>query len=233
VRVLSIVHGENARSGIFHEVTEAQGHRLEEWSLGWGTPLPQPLDAYDAVFVFGGAMHADQDDRHPWLRDETFLLQRLVDLRVPVLGVCLGAQLLARAVHSRVMPASEPEIGWYGVELTEEGAEDPVLGALPPRFDAFQWHYYTYAVPAGARELARSETCTQAFRLGDAAWGIQFHPEVTLEQVESWIADPEDPPPGDPDELRRETAAKIDAWSAIGRTLCGAFLETAARVPVG
>jgi GMP synthase (glutamine-hydrolysing) len=161
MHVLSIIHGEGARSGIFGEVTEEQGHAHDEWSLAWGTPLPRPLDDYDAVFVFGGSMHADQDDRHPWLREETFFLQRLLDVRIPVLGVCLGTQLLARAAHAPVYAASRPEIGWYPVELTEEAADDPVLGRLPQRFDAFQWHYYTYGVPACAVELARSEVCTQ------------------------------------------------------------------------
>ena len=134
MHVLSIIHGEGARSGIFGEVTEEQGHTHEEWSLAWRTPLPRPLDDYDAVFVFGGAMHADQDDHHPWLRDETFFLQRLLDCRIPVLGVCLGAQLLARAAHAPVGPAARPEIGWFPVELTEEAAHDPVLGRLPERF---------------------------------------------------------------------------------------------------
>src|SRR6266496_4741819 len=94
--------------------------------------------------------------------------------------LCLGVQLLARAAHSWVGPLAEPEIGWYEVELTAAGGADPVLGGLPERFEAFQWHYYTYGIPGGAQELARSERCTQAFRLGERVWGVQFHPEVTL-----------------------------------------------------
>ena len=233
MKLLGIIHGEGARSGIFGEVAEEQGHILEEWSPAWDRPLPRPLDDYDAVFVFGGAMHADQDDHHPWLRDETFLLQRILDLRVPVMGVCLGAQLLARAAHAPIGPASRPEIGWFPVELTEDAADDPVLSRLPERFEAFQWHYYTYGLPAGAVELARSEVCTQAFRLGDVAWAVQFHPEVTIQQVEQWIVDASDPPPaGSEEALRAESRDKIAGWNELGRTLCGAFLEAAARVPV-
>ena len=115
-----------------------------------------------------------------------------------MLGICLGAQLLAKAAHAPVYPAAEPEIGWYDVELTDAAAEDPVLGApARQRFEAFQWHYYTYGVPAGAVELARSAVCTQAFRLGDSAWGVQFHPEVTLAQVESWVDEEDEPMPID------------------------------------
>jgi GMP synthase (glutamine-hydrolysing) len=227
MHVLSVIHGTDARAELFAPAVEDSGHRLDEWSFGWGTPPPRPLDAYDAVLVFGGAMHADQDNHHPWLRDETLWLQQLLDRHTPVLGVCLGVQLLARASGASVerMPDG-PEIGWHRVELTDAGSEDPVLGALPPVFEALQWHHYSYGVPAGAVELARSAACTQAFRLGDACWGVQFHPEVTGAQLESWIADPTDPPPN-ADGLRSETLDKIAAWNDLGRSLCSAFLETA------
>jgi GMP synthase (glutamine-hydrolysing) len=230
VHVLSLVHGGNARGGVFDQVVREQGHVLEEWSLAWDTPPARPLDDYDAVLVFGGAMHADQDDHHPWLREETLLLQRMLDQHQPVLGVCLGAQLLARAAHAAVVPAPEPEIGWFEVELTPAARDDPVLGALPERFTAFQWHYYTYRLPAGAVELARSAVCSQAFRLGEAAWGVQFHPEVTEEQIRSWLVDDEDPPPAE-NRIAEETPDRIGEWNELGRRLCGAFVETAAAVP--
>ena len=169
-------------------------------------------------------MHADQEHRNPWLREENLFLQRLLDLGLPVLGVCLGAQLLAKAAHAGVGPATEPEIGWHPVELTAEAREDPVFAGLPERFEAFQWHYYTYGLPAGAVELARSPVCTQAFRLGDRAWGIQFHAEVTGAEAQSWIEDePDACSPG----LAEETRERIGDWSALGRDLCGAFLAVA------
>jgi GMP synthase-like glutamine amidotransferase len=228
VHVLALIHGEAVRAGVFADPVEERGHRLEEWSLAWGQPLPRPLDDYGAVLIFGGAMHADQDVRHPWLRDENMFLQRLLDLGLPMLGVCLGAQLLAKAAHAPVFPASEPEIGWYEVELTPAAADDPVLGGLPPRFEAFQWHYYSHGLPAGAEELARSSVCTQAFRLGERAWGVQFHPEVTLAQVEQWMA--EEPEALAAGRLLGETRQRIEAWNDLGRRLCSAFVEAAERV---
>jgi GMP synthase (glutamine-hydrolysing) len=230
VRVLSIVHGSEARTELFAPVVRERGHELYEWSVAWGSPPPRPLDDFGAVMVFGGAMHADQDEQHPWLRDETMLLEELLDRHVPILGVCLGAQLLARAAHAPVWALDEPEIGWYEVELAPEARDDPVLGGLPTRFDAFQWHYYTFGVPAGAVELARSAACTQAFRLGEWVWGVQFHPEVTEEQVRGWLAREELPPGFDRAVLEAETAQKMTRWTELGRTLCASFVETAARV---
>lgn len=229
MNMLAVIHGGNVRAEVFGPAVEARGHRLEEWSLAWDTPLPRPLDAYGGVLVFGGAMHADQDKNHPWLREENLFLQRLLDLHIPVLGICLGAQLIAKAAHASVRPAESSEIGWYPVELTEDAADDPLLGGLPQRFDSFQWHHYTYDVPAGAVELARSENCTQAFRLGDSAWGVQFHPEVTFEQIESWADEPEDVPV-DTEALLVETRERIHTWNEVGRDLCNAFVDVAERV---
>jgi GMP synthase-like glutamine amidotransferase len=229
VHVLAVIHGEKVRAGVFGDVIAERGHRLEEWSLAWETPLPRPLDDYGAVMVFGGAMHADQDDHHPWLREENLFLQRVLDLHLPVLGVCLGAQLLATAAHAPVHAASQPEIGWYTVELTEEARDDPLFAELPQRFEAFQWHCYTYGLPAGGVELARSAVCTQAFRLGDVAWGIQFHAEVTSSVVDDWLEETSDPDI-DAATLATETDERIGPWNAFGRDLCGAFIREAERV---
>jgi GMP synthase (glutamine-hydrolysing) len=227
VRILSIVHGDEARTELFRPVIEAEGHALEEWSIQWRVPPPAPIDHYDAYLVFGGSMHPDEEERHPWLRDENLLLQELMDRHVPVLGVCLGAQLLAKAAHAPVFQLAEPEIGWFDVELTAAAADDPVFGALPERFPAFQWHYYSYGVPAGAVELARSSRCSQAFRLGEAVWAVQFHPEVTEEQVAGWLHTDGFNEGVPVEEVAAETAARIGEWNAFGRRLCSAWLAAA------
>jgi GMP synthase (glutamine-hydrolysing) len=230
--VLAIIHGEKALPGVFGDEVADRGHTLEAWSPAWAAPTAKPVDDYGAVMVFGGAMHADQDDHHPWLREENFLLQRLFALRTPLLGVCLGAQLIAKAAHAEVYPASQAEIGWYTVELTEAAADDPIFSSLPERFEAFQWHYYTHGLPGGAEELARSALCTQAFRLGDRAWGIQFHAEVTENQIREWANEPEREVRIARDELVRQTGERIAEWNALGRSLCDAFVEIAERVAV-
>ena len=111
-------------------------------------------------------MHADQDEHHPWLRDENFFLQRLLGLRVPTLGVCLGAQLLAKAAHAPVHRGRARDRLVRG-RADGRGGDDPVFAELPERFAAFQWHYYTYDVPAGGGRAGGSRVCTQAFRLGE------------------------------------------------------------------
>jgi GMP synthase-like glutamine amidotransferase len=235
IRVLALIHGTNARGGVFYDAIDEAGHRYDEWSLAWGTPPPVTVEDYEAVIVLGGSMHADQDDRHPWLREEDAFIRDLLERRVPLLGVCLGIQLIAKAAGAAVYPlGGGPEIGWFPVELAAAAAEDPVLGGLPGRFDAFGWHYYSYDLPPGAEELARSTRCNQAYRFGEAAWGVQFHPEVTLETVRSWLDDKDDfPLELDRDELWSVTQDRIGAWNDLGRNLCGAFLELASSGSAG
>jgi GMP synthase (glutamine-hydrolysing) len=232
VNVLAIVHGEDAGAELFGPLVAEAGHRLDEWSFGWGTPPPEPLDSYDAVLVFGGAMHPDQNDLHPWLLDELDWLRALAGRRVPTLGICLGSELLAKATGAWVGRLAAPEVGWSEVSLTDAGLADPVLSALPVRFEALQWHHYGHELPDGAVALAENAACLQAFRLGDACWGVQFHPEVTEPQLGRWIADESDPPP-DPERLRLQTRERIGAWNGLGRRLCRSFLSAAERLRAG
>jgi len=233
MRVLAVIHGANVRGGVFQDVVEEAGHRYDEWSLATGAPAPRPLADYEAVIVFGGSMHADQDDRHPWLRDENELIQGLLERGVPLLGVCLGVQLIAKAAGAAVYPVpGGPEIGWLPVELCGGADDDPVFGRLPERFDAFGWHYYTYDLPAGGEELARSARCNQAYRLGETAWGIQFHAEVTLADAEHWVRDYRTDPDAvriglDPEPLLVETREKIEASNRLGFGICERFLAYA------
>jgi GMP synthase-like glutamine amidotransferase len=220
MRVLAVVHGADAPAGSFGDVVAERGHALDEWRIA--TEPAAPAEEYGAVMIFGGAMHADQEAEHPWLGDEHAFIEGLLERGTPLLGVCLGAQLVAKAAGARVARLAEPEIGWCEVDVSANG--DPVLGALPGRLLAFQWHLYGFDVPVGASELARSPACPQAFRLGDAAWGVQFHPEVTTEIVARWI---DESPDEAPEGLLAETERRIEEWMRVGRDLCGAFLASA------
>jgi GMP synthase (glutamine-hydrolysing) len=221
VKVLALTHGPSVGPGVFGAEVRSAGHELVECAIAAGE---QPAHGADAVLVFGGGMHADEEERHPWLLDEHRFLVRALERETPVFGVCLGAQLLAKAAGAAVHRASEPEIGWLPVSLTAAAAADPVFEGAPARFEAFQWHHYTYDVPAGAVELARSDAATQAFRLGNAV-GIQFHAEITEPQVEQWLEEePHDV--ADPEALRTATRTRIAEWNALGRGLCRRFLKS-------
>jgi GMP synthase (glutamine-hydrolysing) len=231
VNVLSIVHDGDAGAELFGPLVAEAGHRIEERSFAAGTPPPS-LEGYDAVLVFGGFMHPDQDEQYPWLGEEVDWLDGLLSGPVPALGICLGSELFARAAGAWVGQLAVPEIGWGEVELTEAAAADPVFSALPPRFTGLLWHHYAHDLPEGAVALAHSAASLQAFRLGDRCWGVQFHPEVTEPQLVRWIGDDSDPPP-DPERLRAETSERISGWNELGRRLCRSFLAAAERLRAG
>ena len=235
MRVLSITHERDAGPGVFADAIAAAGGELEQWFRAeTGAPPADPA-AYDAVMTFGGSMHVDQQQEHGWIADEISLLRELLERGTPLLGVCLGAQLLSEAAGGDARPLREPEIGWFEVEVTAAGAQDPLLGPLAPRFEAFEWHSYECGLPAHATALARTPVCAQAFRVGETAWGIQFHAEVSVADVEHWIdeyREDGDRAGVDPEALRAQTLPRMAAWNDLGRELCGRFLAAVAR-PVG
>jgi GMP synthase (glutamine-hydrolysing) len=228
VKVLSIVQQRDAAPGVFADAAP----ELVEWTPSEGPP--PALDGVDAAMVFGGAMHVDQESAHPWLRDEKQLIRELLDRRLPVLGVCLGAQLLAEIAGAQPRRAARPEIGWERVEVTAEGARDPVLGPLAPAFEVFLWHSYEAPLPPDAVALARTPLCLQAFRLGGArAWGVQFHAEATPATLEAWLDGWEEDEAAvesglDPEALRRESRRKSVAQTELGRGIASRFLAEAA-----
>ncbi len=219
MRVLALTHGSNVGPGVFADAIRAGGHELVERVVPAEGLGPHGADA---VIVLGGAMHPDQEETHGWLGAEVEWIAHELERGTPLLGVCLGSQLVARAAGADVYRASQPEVGWLPVDVTADG--DPLAAALPRRFDAFQFHEYTHDLPEGAVELARSAVCTQAYRLGNAR-GVQFHPEVRLEQIESWVAEEPDAV-GDAEALLAESRARIESWNELGRRLCAAFLNT-------
>jgi GMP synthase (glutamine-hydrolysing) len=239
MRTLAISHQRDAGPGVFAEALAASGSELDIWHIAeTGRPPDDPL-GYDAVMTFGGAMHADQLDAHAWIAPQKKLLAELISAGVPLLGVCLGSQLLVEAAGGEARRARRPEIGWHPVELTAEGVADPLIGPLAPSFEAFQWHSYECVPPSDAVVLARSPVCVQAFRVGERAWGIQFHAEVSAADAAAWTDEYETDPDAvrigiDPRALAAETKPRIAAWNELGRTLCRRFAAAAAaRASVG
>jgi GMP synthase-like glutamine amidotransferase len=225
MRVLSLTHGPLVQAEVFADVLAEDGHDLIGWEItAQGAP---PADGYDAAFVFGGDQNVGEEVAYPWLHEEYDALRRWVAEDVPVLGVCLGAQTLAHALGGAVKHSGRLA-GFYETELTAAGIADPVLGALPQRFEALNANAYTFEVPAGAVELARGPG-PQAFRAGRRAWAVQFHPEVRRDQTLAWFKEDEPELPRSLEALERELDEKLPAWQELGRRLCRAFLNTAER----
>jgi GMP synthase-like glutamine amidotransferase len=233
MRVLTIVHEADAGPGVFSDVLGAAGAEVEVWLT---TEQPWPAaepGGYDAIMSFGGSAHPHQEERHPWLLAEKRLLADALAQCVPLLGICLGSELIAEVSGAAVRHLEHPEIGWYEVGLTDAGREDPVLGPAGDSFAALEWHSYAVDLPAGAVALGHSASCLQAYRLGQAAWGIQFHAEVTDADFQHWLdnyrVDEDAVREGiDPEAIAADTAARMAGWHALGEGICARFLEAAA-----
>jgi cystathionine gamma-synthase/methionine-gamma-lyase len=223
MRVLSVVHTPLARAEVFADVARDHGHELVEWDIRQhGAPVPEA----DAVFVFGGYENVGEEREHPWLAGEYAALRHWVQTQTPVFAVCLGAQTLAHALGATVTRAA-PLVGFYQTTLTREGMSDPVLGALPRQFHAFNANQHTAGLPSGGVALAVGP-CLQAYRVGPTTWAVQFHPEVRRDQVLAWFRDQPDPAVPLP-ELARQLDERLPAWQQLGRRLAAAFLAAAQR----
>ena len=213
---------------MFADAIAARGDELVEWRPAEADP-PE-LDGLGAALVFGGGMHVDQEGRHPWLRTEKQLLAELLGRGTAMLGVCLGAQLVAEVAGGGAREAPLPEIGWQELELTPDAGDDPLVGRLPDRFTGFCWHSYEVVVPPGAVRLARSERFLHAYRLGERVWGVQWHAEVTPESIGRWLDDyGEDARRArvDADAVREQTESLAPPSNELGRGLCRRFLDLA------
>jgi GMP synthase (glutamine-hydrolysing) len=171
--------------GLFGEILTARGVRFRYHDLG----DPPDREPFKALMILGGPMSAN--DPLPGLEWELDVIRRSLASGIPMLGVCLGSQLIAKALGARVFRNPALEVGWYPIHLTDSARADPVFRDVPSPSTFFHWHGETFDLPAGAEWLAWSERCRhQAYRYGSDVYGIQFHPEITAEMIEDWSAQP-------------------------------------------
>ena len=211
-KILVFQHVPYEPLGTLDPLLKESGFRIRYVNFGrMPEARPQP-GRYEALIVLGGPMNSDQIDTYPNLRTEVDIIREALDRDMSILGICLGAQLLAKALGGSVSRNPQREIGWYDVDLTEAGRVDPVLEAFSQQQEVFQWHEDGIALPPQAVRLAGSELShVQAFRHGEHAYGFQFHLEASLPLIERWLTVP------DHRETLAEEHGRIDAAQILTR----------------
>ncbi len=233
MRALVLQHIACEPPGEFEDVLLERGAEMHRVELDEGEPLPG-WRGFDVIVAMGGPMSVNDEHEHPWLADEKRLIREAVEAGTPFWGACLGVQLLASSLGARVYAGDLPEVGVLPVTLTAEGRADPVLGALGDDALTLQWHGDTFDLPDGAVRLAGSPAYpNQAFRYGDAAYGVQFHLEVSREMAREWATVPAYTDylertlgPGSTERLFADFDANEERMRASARTVFERFVES-------
>jgi GMP synthase (glutamine-hydrolysing) len=185
--VLLIGHDDNETFGLAPASLRARGLDVVEHRSSPDKPLPT-IDGVDGVIEFGGSMNIDMVGEYPFLLEERRLVRRILDLGIPFLGICLGGQMLARAMDKRVYPVGTRQLGFGPLHMTPEASGDPLMSVFRDGDMVFHWHEDTFELPDGAVVLGIGDPVRlQAFRIGGLAWGTQFHFELDRAELELWL----------------------------------------------
>ena len=236
--VLVLQHIACEPPGAFEDVLTAAGADIHRVELDEGEPLPS-WQNYVAIVAMGGPMSVNDDADLPWLTAEKQAIADAVRAGVPYWGSCLGVQLLAASLGASVYPGTQPEVGVLPVTLTDDGRSDPVFAGLPAEFLTLQWHGDTFDLPDGATLLASSPAYpNQAFRVGQTAYGVQFHVEVTEQMAREWAQVPAYAEYADRvlgaggiDRLMTDFDAARERMLDVGRRMFERWVEIAVAVP--
>jgi GMP synthase (glutamine-hydrolysing) len=232
VNALVLQHIACEPPGVYEDVLRERGVGLHRVELDEGEPLPDWRE-FDLIVAMGGPMSVNDEHELPWLTGEKQAIGEAVRAGVPFWGACLGVQLLAASLGARVYAGPKPEVGLLPVELTDEARADPIFAGLPRTLLTLQWHGDTFDLPAGAVRLASSRVYpNQAFRFGEAAYGLQFHVEVRPDMAREWAAVPEyrlslehTLGPGALDALIADLEARGAGLLEVGRTVFSRWLD--------
>ena len=232
-KVLVFQHVPFEPLGTLDPLLKEAGFRIRYVNFGREATQRPRLDRYEALIVLGGPMNSDQIDTFPNLLTEIDILREAVSRDMSVLGICLGAQLLAKALGGDVARNPEREIGWCDVEMTSAGLEDPVLSTFAPVQEVFQWHEDGISLPPDVQVLARSPASpVQAFRHAEHVYGFQFHLEVNRPLIERWLTVPahqqtleQERGRVDPDAIRRQTETSIGPLERLSRKTFTRWIE--------
>ena len=187
-RALIFQNVEGEGSGIIGDILDQRKWDRKTIHLYRGEAFPKNCQEYTLLVVMGGPMNVYEEDVYPFLAQETRIIREALEQDQPVIGFCLGAQLMAKASGVMVSKGPKKEVGWYTVQLTDQGTKDPFLKSFPEKFFVFQWHGDTFHLPDGAVRLVSSEDyLNQAMRIGTKSYGFQFHFEITKDMISEWL----------------------------------------------
>ncbi len=232
MKVLILKHVEIEGPGLIEVCLKKGKIPYEILALNSSISLPK-LDAFTHLVILGGPMNVYEEDLYPFLKKEDLFIKEALQRGKSILGICLGAQLIAKALGAKVFQAPIKEIGWYKVSLTPSGLKDPIFTNLPQSFMVFQWHEDTFEIPKGAILLATSTSIPhQAFRYGEHAYGLQFHLEVTEEMIHKWMEvyngelDQSKNPHSSKAQILIETQKNINTYTGRGLKFLKKFLRS-------
>ena len=173
--------------GVFSKILNENNISYQYIKLYEEEEIPN-LNDYSAIIILGGPMNVYEERKYPFLKKENSSIKEALKINKPMLGICLGAQIIARAAGAKVYPAKRKEIGWFTIDLTIEGREDNVFKGLERQFNVFQWHGDTFDIPTESSKLATSNLIpNQAFSIGKTTYALQFHLEVTNQMISEWV----------------------------------------------
>jgi GMP synthase (glutamine-hydrolysing) len=232
-KLLVLQHVAHELLGTLNPLLKGAGFRLRYVNFARHAEAQPSLDGYHGLVVLGGPMSVNDAGRLPHLITEMKLIEAALRRNLPVLGICLGAQLLAKTLGATVYPNKEKEIGWYDVSPTNEAAVDPLLAEFQRTERVFQWHGDTFDIPKSAFHLAFSSLCAnQAFRYGTNAYGLQFHLEVDEPMIHRWLRVAENKQEInalggkiDPDRIHLETPDHIRRLHQLSQHVFGQFIR--------
>ncbi len=229
MNVLLIKHIDIEGPGLIEYCLEQEKISYQILELKPSVHLPK-LDHFTHIVLLGGSMNVYEEDRYPFLKDEDLFIKEAIQRGKAILGICLGAQLIAKALGAKVFKSPVKEIGWYDVSLTDEGSKDPFFSYLPKTFPVFQWHEDTFEIPKVGKLIVTSNFVPhQAFRYGEKVYGLQFHLEVTEEMIHEWMEAYEEESRNSESlifsraEIMTETAIKIENYTKRGMGLLKNF----------
>jgi GMP synthase (glutamine-hydrolysing) len=187
--IFGLYHDASEGAGLIAETLKDRGIAFQPVHLYQGEGLPRDTSDLEGLVIMGGPMNVDEVDRYPFLLPELQLIEKVLSEKKPILGVCLGAQLIAKALGARVFANKQREVGWHPISMTEAAKSDPYFSKLPQTLTVLHWHGDTFELPSGAVHLAQSAPCeNQAFRWGDNVYALQFHIEATPSMLRAWCS---------------------------------------------